>query len=495
MAQVVPAGSKVSSIITLMHALFLLDLVGRVFLPTSARSPLVLGIALTCLLTGLASTSLASIVGLRLSYTGDDATTVSWNTPTNTTSEVRYGTSPGVLTTVKTGPTTPANIGLLGFIHEVTLTGLQSDTTYYYVADSAAEGTSAEHSFLTRPVPDESCASTSFVFLGDGEPDPFFGTSAWGQIIPQAASHEPMFILHGGDMVHDSGEAAEWTDFLTALGPTSAQIPFMASIGNHDTGPGEGEEASYNQLFALPRSAGPSGSGTEDYYYFTAGNAIFVVLSTETFTGGATPFATQAAWLDTVLTENPRRWKFVIYHKPSYTYEDLFGTTHPPNEAAQNAELVRVIDAHHVDVVFSGHNHWYERYEPSACATLGNPGSDQPCSVGGEYADGTVYIVSGGAGSLTIPTFTCGFQPGRATCAGVHHYLLANIDNETLTLQTWAAFPETNEIIDSITIVKSPDCSAEPVPALPWGGAVAFTLSLYLAATLLLLRQHARRFH
>ena len=72
----------------------------------------------------------------------------------------------------------------------------------------------------------------------------------------------------------------------------------MPCIGNHDNGPGEGDTANYNQIFALPRSQGTYGSGTEDYYYFTYGNAIFAVLSTETFKGGAVPFATQADWLE-----------------------------------------------------------------------------------------------------------------------------------------------------------------------------------------------------
>jgi len=63
----------------------------------------------------------------------------------------------------------------------------------------------------------------------------------------------------------------------------------MPCLGNHDTGPGSGDGANYNRLFALPRSIGPHGSGTEDYYAFTYGNAVFVSLSTESFKGGAIP--------------------------------------------------------------------------------------------------------------------------------------------------------------------------------------------------------------
>jgi hypothetical protein len=457
------------------------------------RTSLILSVALVSLCVCFVSASFANIMGVRLSYSDDTPTTmtVTWNTPVTAPSEVRYGTSPGVFTQVQSG-TVSVSIGVLGFVHEVTLTGLQPETIYYYVASSGAEGRSVQYSFTTRPVPDPSCGSSSFVFLGDSEPDPILGSGPWAQIVAQAASHQPSFILHGGDMVSDALDPAEWLEFLTTTESVAAKFPFMPSVGNHDAGPVQGDAAIYNQLFSLPRSAGSSGSGTEDYYYFTSGNAIFVVLSTETFTGGGIPFATQAAWLDAVLTDNPRKWKFVIYHKPTYTYSDIFGLTHPPNEVGQNESLVAVIDAHHVDVVFNGHNHWYERYAPSACATLGNPGSDQPCAVGGNFADGTVYLVSGGGGAITIGSLGCGLQPGRVSCSGIHHYLRASIEDEILTLETWAAFPEVNEVIDSFTITKSPDCVAPPVPVLSWRGIVLLWVCLFVGASLMLRRQRLK---
>ena len=386
-------------------------------------------------------TALAAPEGLRLSYTDDTSTTmtISWNTEVAADSEVRYGTQPGSLGQTVTGTSLEANAGL-GYVHEVTLTGLRPSTRYHYTAGSAGDGFTPEASFTTGLEQDESCGRFSFAFLGDNRPDPTFGGGEnWPEILGQSIQHDPRFILNGGDLVIDGDQIDQWHNFLgwtTAVASTRA---FMPAIGNHDTGPGDGDGANYNQLFALPRSTGAFGSDTEDYYFFTYGNAIFVSLSTEGFKDGDIPFGRQAAWLDEVLTNNPRKWKFVFFHKPSYTHEALFSISHAPNEEGQNAAWVPVIDRHHVDVVFTSHNHWYERYEASACGTAGSGDSSEPCPAGGGTGDGTIYYVSGGAGAFTIPGFLCGTQGGRATCSGDHHYILVTITDETATLETWGA--------------------------------------------------------
>ncbi len=404
---------------------------------------------------------------LRLSYTGDTSTsmTAAWNTPAGTpTTEVQYGTSSGLYTSTVTGVSTLAT-GALGFVHEVELTGLTPDTTYYYIAGDPTDGYSQERSFTTGLVQDPLCGVFSFVFVGDNRPDPTFGGGEnWPQILGESAQHGPRFVLNGGDLVIEGDDIGQWVDFLGWTSPVASVIPFMPCIGNHDDGPGEGDTANYNQIFALPRSQGTYGSGTEDYYYFTYGNAIFISLSTESFSGGAIPFQDQADWMDDVLTQNPRKWKFVFYHKPTYTHEVFFSISHEPNENDQNAAFVPVIDAHHVDAVFTSHNHWYERWEPSNCSTQGNPGSSDPCPSSG-FSTGTVYYVSGGAGAFTIPEFLCGSPSGRAACSGDHHYILVSIDDETATLETWAAYPQTNQVIDSIVITKSADnCTTQPQP-------------------------------
>ncbi len=412
---------------------------------------------------------------LRLSYTGDTATSVAilWNTDTDTGSLVKYGKKSGNYTMSANGTSFKAN-GALNYVHEVILTGLEPDTTYYYIAGSDSDGFSKENSFKTGPVENNECGEFSFGYLGDNRPDPTFGGGEnWPQILDQCAAHNPDFTINGGDLIIDGDQIDQWVKFLGWTEKVASKIPFMPAIGNHDDGPGQGDSANYNQIFALPRSAGNFGSDTEDYYYFTYGNAIFVSLSTQTFKDGSIPFEKQAKWLDEVLTNNPRKWKFVYYHHPTYTKNVVFDISHVPNEVKQNAAFVPVFDKHHVDIVFTSHNHWYERFEPSACATSGNPGSDQPCSVGANSFDkGTVYVVSGGAGAFTIPGLLCGTMKGRAKCSGDHHYIIVKIRNETLTYEAYSAYPQQNKIMDSFTITKtkgncilSPDAGYEDITA------------------------------
>jgi len=159
----------------------------------------------TLLGLGLPGICQAEPFGLRLSYTDDLPTTITitWNTVAEVPSEVRFGTSPGVYPSSEIGSTV-AGPGELGFIHEVTLTGLEPDTTYWYIAGDPTDGFAAERTLATRPLPHESCGSLSFAYLGDNRPDPTFGGGQnWAQILEQAASHRPSFVLNGGDLVTD----------------------------------------------------------------------------------------------------------------------------------------------------------------------------------------------------------------------------------------------------------------------------------------------------
>ncbi len=407
---------------------------------------------------------------VRLSYTRPAHTsmTVTWHTQTNVDGEVLYGMSSGNLDQSETGVTNPAP-GSMGFIHEVTLNDLDPDTTYYYRVGEATEGLSLERAFTTAIVPHQDCGEYRFLFLGDNRPDPTFGGGEnYDQILLQADDHSAAFVLAGGDLVIDGDNLGQWDAFLDYTESTSGWRPFMPCLGNHDTGPGEGDGAFYNRLFALPKSTGSFGSDTEDYYYFVYGNAIIVSLSTETFEDGAIPFKKQADYLDEVLTQHPQKWKVVMYHKPSYTHEAALGISHEPNEEKQNAALTPVFDAHHVDVVVSSHNHWYERYEPSACASQGDPGSDSPCPVG-DPSQGTVFFVSGGAGAFTIPKLLCGLPEGRAVCTDEHHYMVFDVKDSKLTINTWGAYPQNNEVIDTLVIDKP--STVECAAVEPGGGA------------------------
>lgn len=417
---------------------------------------------------------------LRTSWSSSDTATtrvLTWNSASLTDpSRVEYGTTSAYGLEAE-GKAFQAN-GALGVIHEVELTGLEPGTTYHYRAGGPGAW-SKDHTFTTGPA--TACDPFRFVALGDNRSDDDSGASPfWNPILSEALEVSPAFVLNTGDLVRDGAKDEQWLHFLESTGPGVATVPLMPSLGNHDDDKIEGDGASYNQLFSLPRN---DVTGSEDYYFFTYGDAIFVAISMVTFSGGTSTFAEQAAWLDSVLTENPKTWKVVFFHHPIYTggfLDDFLDVSHPPNELGQNGAFVPVFDEHHVDLVLNGHNHFYQRFEPMCCGGGGKNGVPT-----GDTDTGTTYIVTGGAGALTYDLSFLGLdlctfihdEPGSVACDGRHHFVQVEVDGLDLTARVFTTKaqllsnePGNAELIDEFTIHKSgpaPDCSApepEPVP-------------------------------
>jgi MYXO-CTERM domain-containing protein len=421
------------------------------------------GIALVLsALVGAPTPADAAPLYLRTAFTQDASSGmhIAWTSFSDPEVGLEYGDKPGVYTKTVTG-TMDTIDATLGTTSEVTLNGLKPNTTYYYRVGGTKGGWSAEHSFTTGPPQHQQCGALRFVYAGDSRSEEIFSgqgpSPLWMQLLAQSITYKPDFLLHGGDIIYTGTDRKLWADWLQKTAPYSAKLPMMMGIGNHDDGPGEGDGANYNRIFNLPRSDKTlGGSGTEDFYYFTYGNAIFVAISTATFSGGSPKWQQQAAWLDKVLTQNPKRWRFVYLHHPIYT-ENLF-VNHPPNEVSQNAAFVPIFNKHHVDVVFQSHNHYYERWVPSKCAKAD---SKIICPSGGPET-GTTYITSGGAGALAFPW--AGFtNPYRPAANGGHHVMRLDIDDHQLKLVTFAV-PGGNQL-DSLTITKKivgPDPCAAP---------------------------------
>ena len=402
---------------------------------------------------------------VRISIMGDASSDVgfAWSTYSGTAeAQIQYGTASGSLTQSKNGIVSKVS-STLGSVSEVTLTGLKPATTYYYKVGGTSGGWSKEFSFKTGPKPHKQCGKVNFVVFGDSRAESWqgdLGSSAmWGTLSANAAKLNPAFFLHGGDIVHDGGKQKQWYNHLQRTSAVSHKIPVLYAIGNHDDGPGEGDGANYNRIFNLPRASKTlGGSGTEDYFYFTAGPIIVVSLSTSSFKKGTIKYQNQADWLDKVLTANPKRWKFVVLHAPIYTEKGLFG--HAPNEDGQNPAFVKVINKHHVDMVFQSHNHFYERWAPSKCS---NPASTKVCP-SGSYDTGTVYITTGGGGAFPI------FVPGltnktRIKVSGEHHYIHVEINNQTLKLTTLNNGGKTLDTVTWSKKVTAPDpCLIPPIP-------------------------------
>jgi 3',5'-cyclic AMP phosphodiesterase CpdA len=119
-----------------------------------------------------------------------------------------------------------------------------------------------------------------------------------------------------------------------------ASVKFYASLGNHDN-PNE----RFYKLFNMNES---------NYYTFKKGNVRFFALDSNYMD------AKQLAWLQKQLQDSGTSdWKVCFFHHPLYSS----GKTH-----GSSIELRSLIEPlfiqYGVDVVFSGHDHVYERVKP-----------------------------------------------------------------------------------------------------------------------------------
>ena len=124
--------------------------------------------------------------------------------------------------------------------------------------------------------------------------------------------------------------------------------PLMPSLGNHDNQDGLGAGL-YLDLFGLPQN-GPGGLEKERAYSFEYSNALFLILDA---TG---PIELQAEWLKTELQKSNADWKFAVFHFPPYSYDEDYPTI--------RQHFGSLFDEYHVDMVMSGHVHYYMRSKP-----------------------------------------------------------------------------------------------------------------------------------
>ncbi len=209
----------------------------------------------------------------------------------------------------------------------------------------------------------------------------------------------PDFVINLGDMVDLHGFGFNvpppdetWArkgflDYRRLLGPLGSRAGHFAVIGNWDGERGHFTDAererSRRARFALLPNPDDStypegGSPDQDYYAFTWGDALFVVLNVMTYTKAANlldrkddpgrPDAfslgeRQLAWFEKTLANAKAKWRFVCIHhavggnggnERNSAYGRGGGRAAHVGEQARVHALMR---KHHVHAFFYGHDH------------------------------------------------------------------------------------------------------------------------------------------
>jgi 3',5'-cyclic AMP phosphodiesterase CpdA len=199
-------------------------------------------------------------------------------------------------------------------------------------------------------------------------------------------------------------------------------VKFYATLGNHDyeVNRGQDEVADKNRFNIL---------GDQGYYSFSPNVEVdgrpliefFTLNSVRLLKRNQDP--AQIDWLSKKLTDSKAFWKVVYFHHPVYA-----PTGAHPEELEMRETIEKILMAAGVQVVFSGHDHFYARMRPQ---------------------NGITYIISGGGGKeLKNPRKT----PETASMARAYHFIYAKVDRDKMEL---TVIPDIGPSIDSVKIPQA----------------------------------------
>jgi 3',5'-cyclic AMP phosphodiesterase CpdA len=384
-------------------------------------------------------------------------------------------------------------------VYRTKLTGLQPGEEFNYRVLKAGKSV-FEASGRTRK---SAAQPFRFVMFGDcGQ-----GTPSENMIAYQAHLAKPDFLFIPGDIVYGEGRISEYrTRFYPSYNadepaasvgaPLLRSVPFIAAPGNHDTALNNFQRfpdaLAYFLYWDQPLNGPsiPAGTAKTSHvlngsdaaqptfleeagdryprmanFSFNYGNSHWTVLDANTYMDWSNPALQE--WLAKDLTSaQSATWRFVAFHQPG------FNSSREHFAEQYMRQLSPIFEANHVDIVFAGHVHNYQRSFPLTFvpAKQGDGAAVGPRGeVAGEWkldknfhdgADakpqGVIYIVSGGGGAELYnpeqqidPASWQGFTD--KFISQIHSLSVVDIDGKTFRLKQ---ISETGETLDSFQIAK-----------------------------------------
>jgi predicted MPP superfamily phosphohydrolase len=184
-------------------------------------------------------------------------------------------------------------------------------------------------------------------------------------------------------------------------------VVFQASLGNHDAR----EQRSYK----------PFNMNDQLYYSFKAPSQSVRFFALES----TYPVPEQIVWFEKELKNSTEDWKIAYFHHPLYSSAGRHGS-----DTQLRAKLEPLLVQYNVSVVFTGHDHVYERTKPQKDVTY------FVCGSGGQLAVGDLDPKS----NITAK----GFDKENA-------FLIAEINGDNLTFNT---ISRSGNIVDSGVIKR-----------------------------------------
>lgn len=211
-----------------------------------------------------------------------------------------------------------------------------------FSADTGNQSASQKAATIPLTMPNQS-GSLKFGVLGDfgtGEPQQYEMAAQMARVYQQFKF--PLVILVGDNLYGSERPQDFEFKFEKPYKPLlDGGVVFKASLGNHDAR----EQRTYK----------PFNMNDELYYSFKApaeSVRFFALESTY-------PEPKQILWLEKELKSSNEDWKIVYFHHPLYSSAGRHGS-----DTQLREKLEPLFVAYNVSVVFTGHDHVYERIKP-----------------------------------------------------------------------------------------------------------------------------------
>ncbi len=314
--------------------------------------------------------------------------------------------------------------------HIFNIEGLTPGTEYTYrilFKDNTGNFVDQSKQTNTFSTPPQNLDEFSFIAYGDSR-DSSKKPKRHELIASQFLKYKPLFIISTGDILLGGKSATasafndDWTlNFFRPLRNVINSVPYLVSAGNHELDSPEAEQG-FRQVFPTLKES--------FNYSFRYGRTSFIVLNTP---NRMKEFQNQKQWFIKELEKAGNAdWRVVFLHVSPFTNGKYLKNSWTLDG---REDFLKTCVENKVDLVFSGHDHSYQRFHPLRF-------SDND-------SHAVLFVVTGLAGTNAYKA-----EPGEFTAQAVNntdHFCVVNVTHDRLSLK---AYNNNNQLIDEAMLSK-----------------------------------------
>ena len=258
------------------------------------------------------------------------------------------------------------------------------------------------------------------------------------------------FVMQTGDAVVNGGDARQWnTSFVDIINrlTTEGGVPYFLAPGNHDVSVADNlsspvrQQNLKNYLDAMAQLIPPNNAQRRlsEYptYAFGYGNTFVIALDSNIAND-----ETQFQWVKNQLEGlNRNRYVHVValFHHPIFSSGPHGAAKLEAPSAAMRSRYMPLFRAHHMKVIFTGHDHLFEHWVEHYTDGGGRHRMDLVTTAGGGAPlytyqgepDLTAYIRSNDAAKVQVDHLV---KPGVSPGENPYHYVLVRVDGERIDI-------------------------------------------------------------